>query len=66
MVYAWVLAWRQHGIEAAKKSIWSRVAYALRYSHGATLTEIVRLEHDDLTALNNALSDIVQEENGKP
>lgn len=39
------------------------MAYALRYSKGATLTEVWEMPNEALSALLDALGEIVEEEN---
>jgi len=63
MCLATSFAWQAVGVEDGRKAVWKRVAYALRYSKGATLTEVMEMPNEALSALLEALGEIVEEEN---
>lgn len=54
--------WSRQSIEGHEARVWRRLAYATRYGH-IPLSEALSLGTYELLQFNNALNDIVGEEN---
>ena len=57
------MAWRKASAAEGEHRVWKRVAYAVRYGKGVSLTEALELSQLQLNGLLEALSELVREEN---
>lgn len=61
--FAYVHAFGQMTAEEIESRLWQRLAYATRYGRGITLTEALQIGTYELLRYNEALNQIVEQEN---